>query len=488
MKLYAPNQLSHLKGSDVQSEQAILIYVNHTDTDILAYYIASDGTESFKKRIRPGRVRWSRPRANQIVLIKDANGKNITVFQTEDQTGRALIGTSANKTSYAAQGDVSRNDSEPQVLIAQSQRPPMYWIDTRTGTLHRLTGAKVENLLPNVNDVVSLAIGMANGSLYWAEKTSDRTGKIRRANLDGTNVQLVKNLTSAPHSIAIDTTNDKLYLTNSWGKVQRLNLDGSNFQPNLITGLQSPNHSALDVVRGKVYWTEQTGKTRSKIQRAGLDGTNIELVKNLTSAPRGITVDSVNGKIYLTNGWGKIQRLNLDGSNFQPNLITGLQSPREITVDVVDAKLYWTEQRRIRRANLNGENIQDVVTGLGAPTGVTLGIPSAHTAIRAAPTTTIVPEQTLILANYPNPFNPETWIPYQLSKPTEVTLRIYAINGTLIRTLTLGYQSAGMYQSKSRAAYWDGKNSVGEPVASGVYFYTLSAGDFTSTRRMLIRK
>ena len=98
------------------------------------------------------------------------------------------------------------------------------------------------------------------------------------------------------------------------------------------------------------------------------------------------------------------------------------------------------------------------------------------------------PEETALLANYPNPFNPETWIPYQLSEPTVVTIRIYSVKGSLVRALVLGYQPAGMYHRKSRAAYWDGKNAQGEKVASGVYFYTLSAGDFTATRKMLIRK
>ena len=102
--------------------------------------------------------------------------------------------------------------------------------------------------------------------------------------------------------------------------------------------------------------------------------------------------------------------------------------------------------------------------------------------------TALTPKQTALLANYPNPFNPETWIPYHLSKDADVTLHIYAMNGTLVRTLTLGHQAAGMYQSRSRAAYWDGRNSSGEKVATGVYFYTLKAGDFTATRKMLIRK
>ena len=100
----------------------------------------------------------------------------------------------------------------------------------------------------------------------------------------------------------------------------------------------------------------------------------------------------------------------------------------------------------------------------------------------------LIPKETALLANYPNPFNPETWIPYHLAKDADVTLQIYAINGRLIRTLALGHQPAGMYQDRSRAAYWDGKNAFGEPVASGLYFYTLTAGDFVATRKMLIRK
>ena len=99
-----------------------------------------------------------------------------------------------------------------------------------------------------------------------------------------------------------------------------------------------------------------------------------------------------------------------------------------------------------------------------------------------------VPSETRLLLNYPNPFNPETWIPYQLSESADVTVSIYSVNGSLIRTLALGHQAAGLYRSRSRAAYWDGRNAFGERVASGLYFYTLTAGDFTATRKMLIRK
>ena len=100
----------------------------------------------------------------------------------------------------------------------------------------------------------------------------------------------------------------------------------------------------------------------------------------------------------------------------------------------------------------------------------------------------LIPEKTTLLANYPNPFNPETWIPYQLTTAAEVLITIYDIRGSVVRRLDLGHQTAGYYTEQRRAAYWDGKNALGEPVASGVYFYTLTAGDFTATRKLLIRK
>ena len=100
----------------------------------------------------------------------------------------------------------------------------------------------------------------------------------------------------------------------------------------------------------------------------------------------------------------------------------------------------------------------------------------------------LIPEETALLANYPNPFNPETWIPYQLATSAEVTLTIYDMKGGMVRRLAVGHQAAGMYRSRSRAVYWDGRNQLGEPLASGLYFYTLTAGEFTATRRMLILK
>lgn len=98
------------------------------------------------------------------------------------------------------------------------------------------------------------------------------------------------------------------------------------------------------------------------------------------------------------------------------------------------------------------------------------------------------PEFNQLQQNYPNPFNPDTWIPYQLKDNANVVIYIYSSTGQLIRTLDLGYKKAGFYSDKDKAVYWDGKNEFGEHVASGVYFYTIKAGDFTSTRKMVVSK
>ena len=100
----------------------------------------------------------------------------------------------------------------------------------------------------------------------------------------------------------------------------------------------------------------------------------------------------------------------------------------------------------------------------------------------------LTPKETILLPNYPNPFNPETWIPYHLANASDVQISIYDTKGALVRQLDLGHQQAGYYTNRNRAAYWDGRNEFGEHVASGVYFYHLSAGDYSATRRLVILK
>jgi len=100
----------------------------------------------------------------------------------------------------------------------------------------------------------------------------------------------------------------------------------------------------------------------------------------------------------------------------------------------------------------------------------------------------VAPELSALLQNYPNPFNPETWIPYQLHEANEVVIRIHNVSGELVRELRLGYKSAGIYTSQDRSAYWDGRNEAGERVSSGVYFYNIQAGKYSSTMKMIVTK
>ena len=97
-----------------------------------------------------------------------------------------------------------------------------------------------------------------------------------------------------------------------------------------------------------------------------------------------------------------------------------------------------------------------------------------------------LPEQTQLLSNYPNPFNPETWIPFELNQDSDVNLAIYDMAGRLVRRLDIGFQKAGTYLQRDRAICWDGRTQSGEQVASGTYFYTLKTEGYVSIQKMII--
>ena len=157
-----------------------------------------------------------------------------------------------------------------------------------------------------------------------------------------------------------------------------------------------------------------------------------------------------------------------------------------------DAAAPTLGEKTIKASNLTAENLaQWIQLAKNFDTQephTQKGIAVLEQLLAALTLTEAPPKKTTLLANYPNPFNPETWIPYQLAEPAEVNISIHSADGKLIRTLELGHLPAGVYHSKSRAAYWDGRNKFGESVASGVYFYTFTIGDFTAIRKMFIRK
>ena len=231
--------------------------------------------------------------------------------------------------------------------------------------------------------------------MYWTDATAN---KIQRANLDGSNVEtLVTRATGLadPRGIALDVGSGKVYWTNlgtynanirTGEKIQRANLDGSNVETLVTTGAGVSQSIALDVGSGKMYWTDLGTYNLSarryedgKIQRANLDGSNVEtLITTGLSEPSGIALDVGSGKMYWTNEiTNKIQRANLNGSNVE-DLVTGLRSPFGIALDVDNDKMYWTEigTNKIHRANLNGSQVEDLVTGLPSPHGIALDVGS----------------------------------------------------------------------------------------------------------------
>jgi PKD repeat protein len=131
------------------------------------------------------------------------------------------------------------------------------------------------------------------------------------------------------------------------------------------------------------------------------------------------------------------------------------------------------------------ETQEEVVYDNGSHEPIDGGNIKIHGGESAAPAK---PSEFALMQNYPNSFNPDTWIPYSLAEGVGVVIRIYDVSGRIVRKLDLGHKAAGFYTSKSESAYWDGKNEAGETVSSGIYFYSITAGDFCAMRKMTVRK
>ena len=519
-------------------------------------------------------------------VTTNSSGRAQTTLTLGSEPGgngvRASVSGVSTAVTFAARA-VDPAPPEPVIHLGAGQRVDTYWINTDSGTLHRLVGSSVENIAPGVENVVSLVVTSTH--LYWVETTSETTGRLRRSNLNGSNVQLIRDLTALPAGITVDTANNRIYMTNGWGKVQAINLDGSGYAPNLITGLTDPKdiavgsgkvywitggntvHSAnvdgtgvtqiagdysalgsIAVGGGKVFWTEAISESDGNIHSANLDGSSVTEVVSLLAAPYGISVDAGASKLYFTNSRGRIMQSDLNGGGIQivaSNLVSpgdvavssgtttrapGTFSPYDVnrdgTVDNTDAALVadalGESPPSNPRLDVNGDgsvNFLDLLLVFNnrdesnaAPVAVASERPKVsreevqhqidlllatdnHSATAQFTLAylqslleVVTPEQTRLLANYPNPFNPETWIPYQLAASSEVQITIYNSAGKEVRTLSLGHQSEGYYTDRSRAAYWDGRNAIGEQVASGVYFYTLITDRMSATRKMLILK
>ena len=269
-----------------------------------------------------------------------------------------------------------------QVLVPASQRPSMFWINTDTD--------KIESLEPFdavTQEVTSLTVDAAGGKIYWAEQGSSG-GTIKRANLDGTNVEVLTTEPITASSLVVDTADNKLYWTDSTqGRIHSADLNGENITT--IIELDDIKDIAVDTEGGKLYFSDTFA-----IRRANLDGTNVEIIltgwgTRSTTGIGGIAV--ADGKIYWTEllGWsheGNIHRANLNGTNIE-TLATPLGRPTSIAVDTVGGKVYCANSSGgIQRMDINGGEIENVVYGIAAPGDFALG------AVSMQPTTPTPPE------------------------------------------------------------------------------------------------
>ena len=208
---------------------------------------------------------------------------------------------------------------------------------------------------------------------------------------------------------------------------------------------------------------------------------NLTPLTNLTGLTSlGLKQNSISDLSPLS-GLTKLNSLVLKNNSFTDVSPLGNLVAEDGTTNLVTLLL---EHNSIANTAANATALQALSD---AGTNIDIAIPDVD--VNAAPLTSEnIPAETLLLTNYPNPFNPETWIPYHLANASDVQISIYDINGTLVRQLDLGYQRAGYYTNRSRAAYWDGHNEFGERIATGIYFYHLQADNMSLLRKMVILK
>ena len=331
-----------------------------------------------------------------------------------------------------------------------------------------LRGQKVvRNVSTGTDTPGSLVIG--GGKVYWTETTGESGGTINSANLNGTGATQLASILAAPMGIAVDGSRSKLYWTNARGRVQSANLDGSGIT-NVVSGLGSPGDMVLSNSISAPAATTTTRTTTTASNKYDVNGDGSVNNADSDAITVAIAAGATDAK-YDVNGDGTVNVFDLveiianrdPGAAGAPTLFGMKMSAAQIDSLQEQIDLLIAMNDRSPAALRTLIYLQQLLV-------------------------TARPEKTQLLANYPNPFNPETWIPYELATDTNVRLTIYNTQGVVIRSLQLGHQSAGYYTGRDRAAYWDGRNALGEQVASGLYFYQLETDEMSLMRKMVILK
>ena len=377
----------------------------------------------------------------------------------------------------------------------------------------------VRTLRGHTGDVISVAWSPDGSTL--ASASSDGTVRLWNPN-NGINFAVLRGHTQRVNSVAWHPDGRILASGSEDSTVRLWNPDTHvtlrvRRQTNAVSSLAfHPDGQTLASTRAGSdatisLWNPNTGAHKATLTgyRGGYLGVTIafspngQILAGSTTSPynairlwRLLTVDVTgNGKVNVndlvevarnygkTVGAGANRRadVNNDGKVDVDDILAVIEA-----VDAAAAPALAQED--IETGSLQAADVQRWIRDAKAANADPAGIAALERLLAALTHVETPPKETVLLANYPNPFNPETWIPYQLSEAVEVTVTIHSSDGKLVRALELGQVPAGVYSEKDRAAYWNGRNAQGEPVASGVYFYTLTAGDFKATRKMVIRK
>ena len=212
----------------------------------------------------------------------------------------------------------------------------------------------------------------------------------------------------------------------------------------------------------------------------GYSGLALTAQLSVTASMESVTASTTSPLTEATLE-GSVVTLTLSGCTFERSIFDIRDAVTVAGIDGVTMPWHQPDRKSDTKITMDADGTLTFTVGADAIANYNGPALTAQLPVTAS-------KDNALAANFPNPFNPETWIPYQLARDADVMLTIHALDGQLVRLLPLGVQPAGTYYSRSRAAYWNGKNEFGEPVASGLYFYTLTAGDFSATRKMLIRK
>ena len=451
-------------------------------TDVQRFAPSVDNAMNIAVDASNAKVYWTQQTGERRGTINSANldGTSVTELTSilsvpmgiaVDATGSKLYWTNtrgriqrANLNGSGIQ-NVLQDLSDPTDIVVSNGF--IYW--TEGGNSIRrvsISGQKiVGDVAANLGTVGGLAVG--GGKVYWTEMTAAGGGTINSANADGNpGATKLASILATPMGISVDTVGSKLYWTNARGRVQRATLNGSGIQ-NVVEGLGSPgkiviSNSLSETLAGTPLTPPVSYATYDVNKDGAVDNTDAGLVID--------ALETSNAR-YDVNGDGTVDFLDVvlvfdnrdDNVAGAPTIVGMKLSAAQIDVIKEQIDLLIATNDRSPAAMRTLVYLQQLLV-------------------------TARPEKTQLFANYPNPFNPETWIPYELATDTHVKITIYNTQGVVIRTLQFGHQSAGYYTGRDRAAYWDGRNALGEQVASGLYFYQLETDEMSSMRKMVILK